>query len=137
MTHQYDPMTGGPRLLSGAQQPKPEGIDYSLQRSGDVYSSMIPQNRSHLSNQAMTDRRTTPSANQVYGSYDPASTQPSQVMNYTPNTNTTTVPPGNIATSNTLSQMSKTANSRNTPSPSQPMAGWPPRSLQRVIHDSY
>jgi len=135
VTHQYQThaMPGGPGLLSSPQQPKPEGLDYSLQRSGDVYSSMIPQNRSHLPNQGLTDRRPTPATNQVYGSYDPASTQSSQVMNYTPNTNTTTVQPGNLATSNTLTQMSKTANSRNTPSPSQPMTGWPSRSLQRVI----
>ncbi|XP_076331733.1 aryl hydrocarbon receptor nuclear translocator homolog isoform X2 [Tachypleus tridentatus] len=59
-------------------QGKPEGLDYSMQRSGEVYP-MIP--RAHMQgSQGMQDRR--PGSGQpVYGNYDPSS-QPHSSMNY-------------------------------------------------------
>lgn len=108
--------------MSG-QTAKHEGLDYSLQRSAnDVYSSMIQPNRSHLQNQALTDRR---SDNQVYSAYDPnhSSAQTHSTLNY-PNS-------GSSTASNPLSsQMNKTTASVASTSPSQ--STWTPRHLTRV-----
>jgi hypothetical protein len=109
-------------LLTG-QQTKPEGLDYSLQRASDVYSSMMPPTRSHLQNQGISDRRAT--NNQVYSAYDHSSTQPHSAMSYSNSGNNA----ANLAASNTLSQLSKSANS--APPNSPPQSTWTPRHLSR------
>ncbi|RWS30892.1 aryl hydrocarbon receptor nuclear translocator-like isoform X1 [Leptotrombidium deliense] len=125
--HQYQAHTlPGSGLLPGSQQPKAEGLDYSLQRTGDVYSSMMPQTRTHL-NQGLEDRRST-SSNQVYGSYDHASTDSHTALSYATAANTSTA--STSLASNTLSQINKAANSTNS-SNSPPQNTWTPRHLQR------
>ncbi|RWS10827.1 aryl hydrocarbon receptor nuclear translocator-like isoform X1 [Dinothrombium tinctorium] len=127
--HQYQTHSmSGSGLLSGSQQPKAEGLDYSLQRSGDVYSSMMPQTRSHI-NQALEDRRST-SSNQVYGSYDHASTDSHSALSYAAPGSTSTAASTSLGASNTLSQINKAANSTNS-SNSPPQNTWTPRHLQR------
>lgn len=127
IAHQYQThsMTSG--LLSGSQQVKPEGLDYSLQRSsGDIYTSMMPPARSHIPNQGLGDRRST-NSNQVYGTYD-HTTQSHATLNYgTPNAT------NSLGASNALSQMSKAANSGASNSP--PQSTWTPRHLTRVRHE--
>lgn len=133
IAHQYQthPMTGS-GLMSSSQQAKPEGLDYSLQRSGEVYSSshMLSQNRTHIPNQSLDDRRSA-NSNQVYGSYEHSS-QAHPSMNYS-TTASSAGPNNNMGASNTLSQMSKVAaaNSSST-SNSPPQSTWTPRHLQRV-----
>ena len=122
--HQYQTHSMPSLGLMSGQTPKHEGLDYSLQRSAaDVYSSMMP-NRTHLANQALSDRRSAPD-NQVYSTYDPnhSSAQTHPTLNY-PNS-------GSSAASNPLSsQMNKTSASVASTSPSQ--STWTPRHLTRV-----
>lgn len=71
MAHHYQThsLAANQSLISGNQQAKAEGLDYSLQRPGDVYSTMMPQTRAPLHNQAMNEQRRA--QNQVY-TYDHA-----------------------------------------------------------------
>ncbi|KAI1301497.1 Aryl hydrocarbon receptor nuclear translocator -like protein [Halotydeus destructor] len=111
-----------PSLVSH-HQAKPEGLDYSLQRPGDVYSSMMSQGRSYLPpNQGMPDRRSN--LPQVYPGYD----NPAQghALSYGSGSNSS----GSVGTPSTLSQMSKVA-ANTSASSSPPQSTWTPRHLQR------
>lgn len=74
MAHHYQthPLAPNQPLIPSNQQAKAEGLDYSLQRSGDVYSAMMPQTRAPLHNQGMSEPRRA--QNQVYA-YDHTTTQ--------------------------------------------------------------
>jgi aryl hydrocarbon receptor nuclear translocator len=105
-----------PNLLPGHQQPKPEGLDYTLQR--DAYS-MMPQARSYLPSQGVPDRRS--SANQGYSTYDHSAAQ----AHYLGQANSGSNTGAGLGASSALSQMSK-ANSSNSP----PQSTWTPRHVQ-------
>lgn len=125
LSHQYQAHPISNVGILPGQQTKPEGLDYTLQRSGDVYSSMITTNRTHLQPANIGDRR-APNPGQVYATYDQTSAQ-SHSLNY----GATTSPASNLGASNTLSQMSKAANTAASNSP--PQSTWTPRHLTRVF----
>ena len=106
-------MTAG--LMQQAQ--KHEGLDYSLQRSQDMYMQMSQQ-RSHLQAQGLSERR--PQSNHsAYGAYDhPA---PAHVMPGYGNSNQTvqsSLPPPQLSKASSASPPQNTT--------------WTPRHLQRV-----
>lgn len=107
-----------PSLVSNHQPKHEGGIDFSLQRPGDVYS-MMPQPRSYLPSQ--TDRR---GVGQVYSGYDNSSSQ-----SHLAYSNASTNSSGGLGASTALSQISKSNASSNSPPQSTP---WTPRHLQRV-----
>ncbi|GIY27129.1 aryl hydrocarbon receptor nuclear translocator homolog [Caerostris extrusa] len=78
--NQYSHAMGPGNLLSS--QSKPEGLDYSLPRSGEVYPSVVPRSH-HPGSQGIQERR--PGSGQpVYGTYESSGQQHSG-LNY-PNT---------------------------------------------------
>ncbi|GFY78432.1 aryl hydrocarbon receptor nuclear translocator homolog [Trichonephila inaurata madagascariensis] len=75
--NQYSHTMGPGNLLSG--QSKPEGLDYSLPRSGEVYPSVVPRSH-HPGSQGIQERR--PGSGQaVYGNYESSGQQHSG-LNY-------------------------------------------------------
>ncbi|GFS66152.1 aryl hydrocarbon receptor nuclear translocator homolog [Trichonephila clavipes] len=69
--NQYSHTMGPGNLLSS--QSKPEGLDYSLPRSGEVYPSVVPRSH-HPGSQGIQERR--PGSGQaVYGNYESSGQQ--------------------------------------------------------------
>lgn len=102
-------------LAGLSQQPKPEGVDYSLQRQHDVYASMM-QRTSAVHSSA--DRRSSQSY--VTG-YEQATVSPA-VHGYGSNSTP-------ASSSGSLKSGMNTIGSAGSP----PQSTWTPRHLQRVI----
>ena len=105
-------------LTGLGQQPKPEGVDYSLQRQHDVYASMM--HRSVAGHSAATDRRSS----QSYTGYEQTAVS-GHPIGY--NSNSTGTP-----VSSSVGSLKGGMNPIGT-SASPPQSTWTPRHLQRVI----
>lgn len=70
--NQYSHGVGPGNLL--ASQTKPEGLDYSLPRSGEVYPSVVPRSH-HLGGSQSLQERRPGSGQAVYGSYESSGQQ--------------------------------------------------------------
>lgn len=100
------------------QQPKPEGVDYSLQRQHDVYASMMQ--RSVPGHPPVSDRRSSHS----YTGYEQSSLT-GHPIGYNSNTSGTPVSSSVTSLKGGINPIPASA--------SPPQSTWTPRHLQRVI----
>ncbi|GFY78433.1 aryl hydrocarbon receptor nuclear translocator homolog [Trichonephila inaurata madagascariensis] len=140
--NQYSHTMGPGNLLSG--QSKPEGLDYSLPRSGEVYPSVVPRSH-HPGSQGIQERR--PGSGQaVYGNYESSGQQHSG-LNY-PSTSVGSgagslgasmaqTPPSAVVSAGggVLTRISKT--SATTSSSSSPQAVWVQRHLAQTNSEAF
>uniref|UniRef100_T1JIP9 Aryl hydrocarbon receptor nuclear translocator n=1 Tax=Strigamia maritima TaxID=126957 RepID=T1JIP9_STRMM len=110
------------------QQPKPEGLDYSIQRGNatEMYPHMI---RSHLS----TSQTRTASSQNVFGSYDPS--QPSLNYNTSGNVGTSNVGLGSLSQASSGGVLTR-INNKSSSSPTSAQA-WSQRHLSQGTPETY
>lgn len=115
-----DPSTPMSQYNQGlVMQSKPEGLDYSMQRGGDMYPHML---RSHI--QAGSQGRSS-SGQSVYNSYDPTSSP----MGYSSPSNvpsSASVGMGGMTQASAGSVLTRIGKQTSSPSPSQ---SWPQRHM--------
>ncbi|XP_035220110.1 aryl hydrocarbon receptor nuclear translocator homolog isoform X2 [Stegodyphus dumicola] len=140
--NQYSHGMGPGNLLS--TQSKPEGLDYSLPRSGEVYPSVVPRAH-HPGSQGIQERR--PGSGQtVYGNYE-SSGQQHSALNY-PSTSVgggagslgasmSQTPPSAVvsASGGVLTRITKP--SATTSSSSSPQAVWVQRHLAQANSEAF
>ncbi|PRD27498.1 UNVERIFIED_CONTAM: tgo [Trichonephila clavipes] len=140
--NQYSHTMGPGNLLSS--QSKPEGLDYSLPRSGEVYPSVVPRSH-HPGSQGIQERR--PGSGQaVYGNYESSGQQHSG-LSY-PSTSVGSgagslgasmaqTPPSAVVSAGggVLTRISKT--SATTSSSSSPQAVWVQRHLAQTNSEAF
>ncbi|XP_023218888.1 aryl hydrocarbon receptor nuclear translocator homolog isoform X3 [Centruroides vittatus] len=123
-----------------SSQAKPEGLDYSIPRSGEVYPGVVP--RGHLPGSQGLQERRPGSGQPVYGTYE-ANTQSHSSLNY-PSTSvggggTGTIAqtaPSAAATSGVLARISKPS-SASTSSASPPQGAWNQRHIGQPTSESF